>query len=113
MNELEEKCLRFVLRHYQKNKLDTRQALKVFKEKHGVVGRAGGKNRYFLFLSGLAAAILLAFIVWVGISPEKQWTELAAYEHAVKYQLAGQFGRYGISLFFYLFPYKGLCRCMS
>lgn len=86
MNELEEKCLRFVLRHYQKNKLDTRQALKVFKEKHGVVGRAGGKNRYFLFLSGLAAAILLAFIVWVGISPEKQWTELAAYEHAVKYQ---------------------------
>ena len=64
MNELEEKCLRFVLRHYQKNKLDTRQALKVFKEKHGVVGRAGGKNRYFLFLSGLAAAILLAFIVW-------------------------------------------------
>ena len=62
MNELEEKCLRFVLRHYQKNKLDTRQALKVFKEKHGVVGRAGGKNRYFLFLSGLAAAILLAFI---------------------------------------------------
>ena len=74
MNELEEKCLRFVLRHYQKNKLDTRQALKVFKEKHGVVGRAGGKNRYFLFLSGLAAAILLAFIVWVGISPEKQWT---------------------------------------
>lgn len=57
MNELEEKCLRFVLRHYQKNKLDTRQALKVFKEKHGVVGKAGGKNRYFLFLSGLAAAM--------------------------------------------------------
>ena len=27
--ELEEKCLCFVLRHYQKNKLDTRQALKV------------------------------------------------------------------------------------
>ena len=55
----------FCVEHYQKNKLDTRQALKVFKEKHGVVGRAGGKNRYFLFLSGLAAAILLAFIVWV------------------------------------------------
>lgn len=51
MNELEEKCLRFVLRHYQKNKLDTRQALKVFKEKHGVVGRAGGKNRYFPIVS--------------------------------------------------------------
>ena len=65
MNELEEKCLRFVLRHYQKNKLDTRQALKVFKEKHGVVGRAGGKNRYFLFYLGWLAAILLAFIVWV------------------------------------------------
>ena len=102
MNELEEKCLRFVLRHYQKNKLDTRQALKVFKEKHGVVGRAGGKNRYFLFLSGLAAAILLAFIVWVGISPEKQWTELAAYEHAVKYQLPD-------SSVVTVYPYSSIC----
>ncbi len=36
MNELEEKCLRFVLRHYQKNKLDTRQALKVFMEKNRI-----------------------------------------------------------------------------
>ena len=102
MNELEEKCLRFVLRHFQKNKLDTRQALKVFKEKHGVVGRAGGKNRYFLTLSGLAAAILLAFIVWVGISPEKQWTELAAYEHAVKYQLPD-------SSVVTVYPYSSIC----
>ena len=74
MNELEEKCLRFVLRHYRKNKLDTRQALKVFKEKHGVVGRAGGKNRYFLFLSGLAAAWrLLSGWVYLLRSSGQNW----------------------------------------
>ena len=31
MGNLEEKCLRFVLHYYQKNKLDTQKALKDFK----------------------------------------------------------------------------------
>lgn len=52
MNELEEKCLRFVLRHYQKNKLDTRQALKVFKEKHGVVERQAERTGISCFYLG-------------------------------------------------------------
>ena len=34
MGNLEEKCLRFVLHYYQKNKLDTQKALKDFKDKH-------------------------------------------------------------------------------
>ena len=32
MRTTDEKCLHFVLRHYQKNKLDTQKALKAFKE---------------------------------------------------------------------------------
>ncbi|MCS2506341.1 hypothetical protein NXW48_12070 [Phocaeicola vulgatus] len=34
MRTTDEKCLHFVLRHYQKNKLDTQKALKAFKEKY-------------------------------------------------------------------------------
>ena len=36
MGNLEEKCLRFVLHYYQKNKLDTQKALKDFKDKHQI-----------------------------------------------------------------------------
>ena len=32
MRTTDEKCLHFVLHHYQKNKLDTQKALKAFKE---------------------------------------------------------------------------------
>lgn len=31
MKDLEEKCLRFVLKHYRVNKLDTQKALQIFK----------------------------------------------------------------------------------
>ena len=30
MKDLEEKCLRFVLKHYRVNKLDTQKALQIF-----------------------------------------------------------------------------------
>ena len=36
MRTPDEKCLHFVLRHYQKNKLDTQKALKAFKEKYQI-----------------------------------------------------------------------------
>ena len=36
MRTTDEKCLHFVLRHYQKNKLDTQKALKAFKEKYQI-----------------------------------------------------------------------------
>ena len=36
MRTTDEKCLHFVLHHYQKNKLDTQKALKAFKEKHQI-----------------------------------------------------------------------------
>lgn len=36
MRTPDEKCLHFVLHHYQKNKLDTQKALKAFKEKYQI-----------------------------------------------------------------------------
>ena len=53
MGNLEEKCLRFVLHYYQKNKLDTQKALKDFKDKYRtfLVGiyRCCGRNIHSAF----------------------------------------------------------------
>lgn len=87
MKELEERCLRFVLRHYRKNKLDTRQALKAFKEKHRIAGGGGTANRYILSLAGLAAAILLVFVVRIYLYSDAKWTEVAAYERPAIHML--------------------------
>ena len=76
MNELEEKWVGFVLREYEKNKLERGEGLKVLKEKDGVVGRGGGKKGYWVFLCGVGGGILVGFIVWVGICGEKEWREL-------------------------------------
>ena len=62
MRTTDEKCLHFVLRHYQKNKLDTQKALKAFKEKYQITEQERKSFRLWWILPGMAAAILVAVL---------------------------------------------------
>lgn len=53
MKDLEEKCLRFVLKHYRVNKLDTQKALQTFKHKHAILESKSGSRSYVMALRGL------------------------------------------------------------
>lgn len=55
MRTTDEKCLHFVLRHYQKNKLDTQKALKAFKEKYQITEQERKSFRLWWILPGMAA----------------------------------------------------------
>ena len=46
MKDLEEKCLRFVLKHYRVNKLDTQKALQTFRHKHAIPESKSGPGSY-------------------------------------------------------------------
>lgn len=52
MRTTDEKCLHFVLRHYQKNKLDTQKALKAFKEKYQITEQERKSFRLWWILPG-------------------------------------------------------------
>ena len=56
MRTTDEKCLHFVLRHYQKNKLDTQKASKAFKEKYQIPEQEQKSFRLWWILPGIAAA---------------------------------------------------------
>lgn len=59
MRTPDEKCLHFVLRHYQKNKLDTQKALKAFKEKYQIMEQTRKSFRLWWILPGMVAAFLV------------------------------------------------------
>ena len=52
MKDLEEKCLRFVLKHYRVNKLDTQKALQTFRHKHAIPESKSGPGSYVMAFCG-------------------------------------------------------------
>ena len=64
MRTTDEKCLHFVLRHYQKNKLDTQKASKAFKEKYQIPEQNRNPSACGWILPGIAAAILVAVLIY-------------------------------------------------
>ena len=78
MNNLEEKCLRFVLHYYQKNKMNTQKALEAFKNKHQIV-KHNNKAVYIRWLvSGAIAAMLIGFLIYPQFQQNEQWKTIAA-----------------------------------
>ena len=87
MGNLEEKCLRFVLHYYQKNKLDTQKALKDFKDKHQISECNKNIARFWWVFTGVAAAIFIVLFIQYQFYEEKEWTEVTADSHSVVYLL--------------------------
>ena len=87
MRTTDEKCLHFVLRHYQKNKLDTQKALKAFKEKYHITEQERKSYRLWWILPGMAAAILVAVLIYPRFRENGAWKEVTAYSHPVDYML--------------------------
>lgn len=87
MGNLEEKCLRFVLHYYQKNKLDTQKALKDFKDKHQISACNKNTVRFWWVFTGVAAAIFIVIFMQYRFYEEKEWTEVTADSHSVVYLL--------------------------
>ena len=72
MKELENKCLRFVLHYYQKDKLDTPKALKAFKEKNRISVHKHSSFLYFPVYIRTAAIILLAVALHTVLRPDSR-----------------------------------------
>ena len=87
MRTTDEKCLHFVLRHYQKNKLDTQKASKAFKEKYQIPEQEQKSFRLWWILPGIAAAILVAVLIYPRFRENGAWKEVTAYSHPVDYML--------------------------
>ena len=83
MKDLEEKCFRFVLKHYRVNKLDTQKALQTFRHKHAIPESKSGPGSYVVAFAGIAAAVLLVFVIKIYLFTDAKWTEITAYEHSV------------------------------
>lgn len=104
MKELENKCLRFVLHYYQKDKLDTPKALKAFKEKNRISVHKHSSFRTFLFTSGAAAIILLAVALHTVLRPDSERTVITAHAQRVNYLLPD-------SSLLTLYPYSSVSFC--
>ena len=87
MRTTDEKCLHFVLRHYQKNKLDTQKALKAFKEKYQITEQTRKSFRLWWILPGMVAAILAVVFIYPRFRENGVWKEVTAYSHPVDYVL--------------------------
>lgn len=87
MKESENKCLRFVLHYYQKDKLDTPKALKAFKEKNRISVHKHSTLYTLLFTSGAAAIILLALALHPLFRPDSGRTVITAHAQPVDYLL--------------------------
>ena len=87
MRTPDEKCLHFVLRHYQKNKLDTQKALKAFKEKYQITEQTRKSFRLWWILPGMVAAILVVVLIYPRFRENGAWKEVTAYSHPVDYML--------------------------
>jgi len=61
MKEMQDKCLQFVLRHYQDGKLDTRKAIKTFKINNGFER----KRHTVWYVAGIAASVLLCVMLGI------------------------------------------------
>lgn len=63
MEKWKEQSLKFVLRYFKEDKLDTRKSIRIFKERHGI--RTYHTFGVYRWVCGIAA---MAFFVWLGMS---------------------------------------------
>ena len=63
MEKWKEQSLKFVLRYFKEDKLDTQRAIRIFKERHGI--RTRHTFGVYRWVCGIAA---MAFFVWLGVS---------------------------------------------
>ena len=86
MKDLEEKCLRFVLCYYQKNKIDTQNALETFKNKHQIGER--NKSVYVGWLvSAAVAAVFIGFFIYPQFWQRGEWITVSSGIYPVSYML--------------------------
>lgn len=104
MRTPDEKCLHFVLRHYQENKLDTQKALKVFKEKYRITEQKRNFFHLCWIVPGMVAAILVVVLIYPHFRENEFWKEVIAYSHPVEYMLPD-------SSFITLFPNSSVRFC--
>lgn len=86
MSEIEEKCLRFVLKNYKHGVFDTRKAFHEWKNKNSTHIR---KRRIGYYWSGVAASLLLCigiFLYW-NMREDDAWMRIAAADNVMEYML--------------------------
>lgn len=108
MRTPDEKCLHFVLHHYQKNKLDTQKALKAFKEKYQITEQTRKSFRLWWILPGMVAAILVVVLIYPRFRENGAWKEVTAYSHPRGLYASGQFLHNPVPAFLRPFPRKRL-----
>lgn len=86
MSELEEKCIRFVLKNYKHGVFDTRKAFHEWKNKHNIHVRRRHMGYYW---SGIAASLLLCigiYLYW-DMREDDAWMRIAAADNVMEYML--------------------------
>lgn len=88
MKEIEEKCLRFVLKNYKQGVFDTRKALRNLKSKHNP-SYARRQRRITFYRFGVAASLLLCIGIYLYQSMQHKdaWTQLATADNVMEYTL--------------------------
>lgn len=86
MSELEEKCIRFVLKNYKHGVFDTRKAFHEWKNKNNIHTRRRHIGYYW---SGVAASLLLCLGISLYWSMRKDnvWTRIAAADNVIECML--------------------------
>ena len=86
MSEIEEKCIRFVLKNYKHGVFDTRKALHEWKNRNNICTR---KRRIGYYWSGIAASLLLCigtYLYW-NMREDDAWMRIAAAGNVMEYML--------------------------
>lgn len=86
MSELEEKCIRFVLKNYKYGVFDTRKAFHEWKNRNNIRTR---KRHIGYYWSGVAASLLLCigiYLYW-NMREDNAWMRIAATDNVMEYML--------------------------
>lgn len=86
MSELEEKCIRFVLKNYKHGVFDTQKAFHEWKNKNNIHTR---KRHIGYYWSGIAASLLLCigtYLYW-SMLEDNAWMRIAAADNVMEYML--------------------------
>lgn len=87
MSELEEKCIRFVLKNYKQGVFDTRKAFHEWENRNRTHTRKWHIGYYYW--SGVAASLLLCigiFLYW-NMREDDAWIRIAAADNVMEYRL--------------------------
>ena len=77
----------FCLAPLSEEQVDTQKASKAFKEKYQIPEQEQKSFRLWWILPGIAAAILVAVLIYPRFRENGAWKEVTAYSHPVDYML--------------------------